>query len=123
MPPETTGRPRGQESIVAAIVRLRRALEASADALASPTLDGLLAAELAIEGALADLPPLESVDSPERALVRAELDRARAALLRCRRLGSALGDFIRVSFEAHGRSSGYGHYEPVFAGRALNERV
>ena len=109
--------------ILPAIVRLRSALEASADALASPTLDGLLAAELAIEGALADLPPLDDAAAPERALARAELDRARAALLRCRRLGSALGDFVRLSFEAHGRSSGYGSYEPVIAGRTLNERV
>jgi hypothetical protein len=41
------------QGILAAIVRLRSALEESADALASPTLDGLLAAELAIESALA----------------------------------------------------------------------
>ena len=109
--------------ILPALVRLRSALEASADALASPTVDGLLAAELAIEGALAELPPLDQAAASDRALARAELERARAALLRCRRLGSALGDFVRLSFEAHGRSSGYGPFEPAIAGRALNERV
>jgi hypothetical protein len=111
------------EGFLPAVVRLRAALEEAAGALASPSLDRLLASELAIEEALAELPPLEHVDPAERALVRAELERVRVALLRCRRLGSGLGDFIRLSFEAHGRSSGYGHPEPVFAGRALNQRV
>lgn len=109
---------------VQAANRLRGALELAADALASPRLDTLLACEAAIEEALSDLPPLEHLPHAERVLVRGELDRARAALLRCRRLGSSLGDFIRLSFEAQGRAQGYGGGEALaFAGRALNERV
>jgi hypothetical protein len=103
--------------------RLRAALEASADALARPSLDALLASELAVEAALAELPPVGTLTAEDRALVRAELDGARSALLRCRRLGSGLTDFIRLSFEAQGRVPGYGQPEPVYAGRALNERV
>jgi hypothetical protein len=109
---------------VQAANRLRGALELAADALASPRLDTLLACEAAIEEALSDLPPLDHLTQSERALVRGELDRARAALLRCRRLGSSLGDFIRLSFEAQGRAHGYGGGDELaFAGRALNERV
>ncbi|MGH9373616.1 MAG: hypothetical protein ACRD15_19015, partial [Vicinamibacterales bacterium] len=96
--------------------RLRSALEQAAQALASPGVETLLSSEVAIDGALADLPPLDDLAPGERLLVRAELDRARAALLRCRRLGSALGDFIRLSLEAQGRGTGYGRPEPAFAG-------
>lgn len=106
-----------------AVMRLRGALEQSAEALAAPSLAPLLACEAAIEGALADLPRLGELDPDQRASVRAELDRARSALLRCRRLGSALGDFIRVSFEAQGRVVGYGRPEAAYAGHAFNERV
>ncbi len=106
-----------------AAIRLRAALEQTAEALASPNLDTLLACEAAIEGALADLPPLENLEPAQRAFVRIELDRARAALLRCRRLGSALGDFIRLSFEAQGRVTGYGRPDVAYAGHAVNERV
>jgi hypothetical protein len=106
-----------------AAVRLRTALEGAADALAAANLDLLLASEAAIEDALADLPPLEGLDGPDRAALRAELDRVRAELLRCRRLGSGLGDFIRVSFDAQGRGGGYGRPDAAYAGHALNERV
>ena len=44
-------------------------------------------------------------------------------LLRCRRLGSALGDFIRVTFEAQGRETGYGPPDDAYAGHAVNARV
>jgi hypothetical protein len=106
-----------------AAVRLRSALEATAEALAAPDLSALLASEAAVETALAELPPLDRLEPAQRASVRAELDRARGALLRCRRLGSALGDFIRVSFEAQGRGSGYGRPDLTFAGYTFNERV
>lgn len=57
-------------------------------------------------------------NDPER--LRAEIDAARAALLRCRRLGISLGDFVRASFDAYGQATGY---EPTAeAARALNGR-
>jgi hypothetical protein len=108
---------------VRAAGRLRSALEQAAAALASPQLDTLLACEAAIEEALADLPPLEALDPAERTFVRGELDRARAALLRCRRLGSSLGEFIRLTFEAQGRSTGYGRTGLVYPGHQFNERM
>jgi len=47
--------------------------------------------------------------------------------LRCRRLGSALSDFIRLSFEAQGRAPGYGPRDGAaplaYAGRGLNTRA
>ena len=106
-----------------AALRLRTALEQTAEALASPRLEALLASETALEDALGEFPRLEGLDAAGRALVRAELEQARLALLRCRRLGSALGDFVRLSFDAQGRGSGYGRPSVVYAGHALNERV
>jgi hypothetical protein len=108
---------------VRAASRLRGALEQAADALAAPHLDALLACEAAIEQALAELPPLEGLDAGERTLVRGELDRARAAMLRCRRLGTSLGDFIRLTFEAQGRTPGYGRAGIACAGHQFNERM
>ena len=105
-----------------AAARLRRALEQTAEALASPRLEHLLASETAIEEALGELPRLDGLDAAGRAAVRHELERARLALLRCRRLGSALGDFVRLSFDAQGRG-GYGRPSVTYAGRELNARV
>ena len=106
-----------------AAARLRTALEQTAEALASSRLDAILASESAIEDALGELPPLDGLDDAARARVRADLEQARLALLRCRRLGSALADFVRLSFDAQGRGTGYGRPSIAIAGRALNERV
>jgi hypothetical protein len=106
-----------------AVRRLRRALEQAAEALAAPNLELLLGCEPAIEVALAGLPPLESLDPGDRVAVGTELDRVSAALGRCRRLGSGLGDFIRVSLEAQGREVGYGRPAAAYAGHTISERV
>jgi hypothetical protein len=108
---------------VQAAARLREALERTADAFAMPELDAILACEAAIEQALTDLPPVDSLDEAERAAVRAELDNARAALLRCRRLGVSLSEFVRLSFEAQGRGGLYGQPMAAFAGHALDKRA
>ena len=125
---------------VAAAARLREALEQTAAALASPRLETLLAGETAIESALSSMPTLDELPADERLIVRRELERARGALLRCRRLGTSLRDYIRLSFEAQGRSGDYGPrsqgygprsegYGPrqstpaTYAGQALNARV
>ena len=105
---------------------LRQALDLVGDALASPDLEGLLRGEAAIERALADLPSTLDVPAAERAGIRTELEQARAALMRCRRLGAALTDFTRVTLEAQGRAAGYGRHDVAtggLAGRTLNTRA
>jgi hypothetical protein len=109
-----------------AVSRLRTALEDTAMALAAADLDRLLAADTTLQAALHALPPLASVDSAERAVFRRELEAAAAALLRCRRLGVGLTDFVRISLEAHGGQLGY---EPTrtaaaaLTGRGFTQRV
>jgi hypothetical protein len=109
-----------------AVSRLRTALEDTAMALAAADLDRLLAADTALQGALQALPSLASVDPAERSLFRRELEAAAAALLRCRRLGVGLSDFVRISLDAHGGQFGY---EPVrtaaaaLTGRGFTQRV
>jgi hypothetical protein len=107
-----------------AVANLRAALEQTAAALASPHLDALLAGEVAIEAALSALPPLGELPAAERVVVRRELERARGALMRCRRLGTSMRDYIRISFEAQGRGEEYGpRPQAGYAGQALNARV
>ena len=112
---------------IAAAAQLREALEHTADALAHARLDGLLTGEAVLDDALGNLAPLPGLSPAERAVVRDELERARGALLRCRRLGSALSDFIRLSFEAQGRAPGYGPRDGAaplaYAGRGFNTRA
>jgi len=56
--------------------------------------------------------------------VRVEVEKAHAALLRCRRLGAALGSFVRISLEAQGLNE-YGPRKGAtsYAGQALDARV
>jgi hypothetical protein len=109
-----------------AVTRLRAALEDTAIALAAADLDRLLAADTALQAALYALPRLASVDPAERSVFRRELEAAGAALLRCRRLGVGLTDFVRISLEAHGGQLGY---EPTrtaaaaLTGRGFTQRV
>jgi|CXWL01.1.fsa_nt_gi hypothetical protein len=86
---------------------VRQALERAATALSTARLDDLLAAGEALEMALAQIPRASatSVTDPDR--LRAEIDAARGALLRCRRLGISLSDFVRATFDAHGGATGY----------------
>jgi hypothetical protein len=108
----------------AAVVRLRTALEHTASALAQPDVERLLAGESEIEVALAELPAVYSLSDEDRNAVRVEVEAARRALLRCRRLGSALDSFVRVSLEAQGRSE-YGPRRSAtpYAAQALDARV
>ena len=113
---------------VHAASQLREALDRTAAALASPRLETLLSGEAAIEEALSAMPALDDLPADERLVVRRELERARGALLRCRRLGTALRDYIRISFEAQGRGEDYGPRQQqgaanTYAGQALNARV
>ncbi|MEQ1759086.1 MAG: hypothetical protein ABL986_12260 [Vicinamibacterales bacterium] len=108
---------------VASAQQLRVALEQTAAALAEARLDDLLAAGEALEVALAQIPRARSSSPADADRMRAEIDAARAALLRCRRLGVSLGDFVRATFDAHGEAT---EYDPsrqaamALTGRNLN---
>ncbi len=108
----------------AAVMRLRLALERTAAALVQPDVERLLAGESEIERALAELPAVYSLPDEERRAVRVEVEGAHQALLRCRRLGSALDSFVRISLEAQGRSE-YGPRRTAtpYAAQALDARV
>jgi hypothetical protein len=113
-----------ERSGAAAVVRLRLALERTATALARPDLETLLASEADIEIALAEITALTTLPVEERDAARVEIEGARRALLRCRRLGGALDNFVRISFEAQGRTE-YGPRRTTmpYAGQALDARV
>jgi hypothetical protein len=114
---------------IAVAARLRAALERLAAALTRPDAAVILACEADVESVLGDLQALASrpgagLPAETRATLRTELLKAGGALLRCRRLGTALGDYVRVTMEAQGHSTGYGPRAavPVFAGQTLNTR-
>ncbi|HEY0873462.1 MAG TPA: hypothetical protein VGD94_08320 [Vicinamibacterales bacterium] len=89
-----------------AVAGLRAALEDLADALAGADLDRLLACEARIESALAQL-PAHGLPADARVEIRAEVDAARRAMIRCRRLGLSLNAFIMAGLSARGLG-GYG---------------
>src|SRR5688572_29952209 len=93
---------------LAAAARLSAALEQLAGALARLQLDVILEAESALECAMLNLPSVTGVSAPARGAIRGELERARAALTRSKRLGAALGDLTAISLEAQGHGRGYG---------------
>ena len=110
----------------AASARLRLALDAVATALEQPRLEDLLAGEAELESALADVARLAPLSAADRDLVREQADAARRALMRCRRLGSNLGEFARASFEARGAAVGYDPARSVAStmnGRGLQTRA
>lgn len=86
---------------------LRRGLEDAADALKHADLDRLLECETRIHTALTRLATSNLTDDA-RARLAIEIDLARHALQRCRRLGHALNDFVRLSLTAQGLDEGYG---------------
>jgi len=114
---------------VSATIRLRLALEGAAESLAHAQVEGLLASEGALEFALAELPPFDSLDADERDAVRRELEAAERALLRCRRLGSTLSDYVRLTLASHASANGAPDYaagiraDGDYAGRGVNARV
>lgn len=108
---------------VEAASQLRQALEQTASALAEARLGDLLAAGEALEVALTRIPRSRSGSVEDAERLRAEIDAARAALLRCRRLGVSLSDFVRATFDAHGAAAGYDPSRQAamsLAGRGVN---
>ena len=109
-----------------AAARLRAALEATVSALAVPKLEALLNVESALSSALAALPTIRSLDPSDRPAAREDLLAAQAALVKCRRLGAALEDFVRVSLDARGQSIGYesaAGTAATLSGRGLQTRA
>jgi len=94
-------------SALAAVIRLRTALEIVADAIRSARPDALLAAESELSAALAGVSGVRGVQPQEVDAVRAELLRARTALARCTCLGVAMTRVTDALVEAQGRPRGY----------------
>ncbi len=94
--------------VLDAIFHLRASLDAVAAALAQPDVAQLTAAEAALAQALMEVGSIRGVERADRHLLAAEVIRARAALQRCRILGSAATDAARATLTAQGRNDGYG---------------
>jgi hypothetical protein len=111
---------------VTALDGVSAALERMAAAMAEARLDGMLESDTALEGAVRAWPPEGRIHTgtvgPHEAGVA--MDRCRAALTRCRRLGASLSDVVRLALEAQGHSAGYGPHAGTQApaGRALDAR-
>jgi hypothetical protein len=111
---------------VAAAARLRQALEQRAAALTAGQVDQLLAGESALQDAVAAIPRPSTLSDDDRRELRAELDAAADALVRCRHLGTSLTAFVRIRLDAQGRAAGYDPAPDVAArlgGRTLNTLV
>jgi hypothetical protein len=112
-------------SLLAAASSLRAALEQAGDGLASANLGTLLASEIALAAALAVLPTERGEADETRDEVLQELARARNALTRCRRLGGALSEMVRVTMGSQGRTGAYaanGRQTTAYAPGALEAR-
>jgi hypothetical protein len=120
---------RSASRAVLATSRLRQALDSAADSLAHGRVDTLLASEGALEFALADMPPMNDLSADERASLRVELEGAERALLRCRRLGATLTEYVRLTLASQTPAAGPADYAPGrrddadYGGRAVNARV
>ena len=108
----------------AATADLRLALDRVAHALGEANLQGVLDAESGLELAVRRLAAVSrSMSDVDRDALRLEIRAARQALDRCRALGGALLDVVRISLDAQGRGPGYGRHEDPAAGygaRAIN---
>lgn len=114
------------EHYVAAARQLRAAVERTAGALAGAQLADLLDAERQLADALASVPAAERRPAGDRQALERELTSLRLALVRCRRLGQALNEFVRLSFAAQGQTSSYDQLGGTPAGpsiRVLETRV
>ena len=113
-----------ERDATAATAELRGALDRLALAMSKADLDGLLAAENDLELGLRRLSLAPRTEpGTDREALRLEIRAARQALDRCRALGGALLDVVRISLDAQGRGPGYGRHENPAAGygaRAIN---
>lgn len=86
---------------------LRVALEGLAMALASGDATAVLDHEPVVRAALAPRDGAPALTSEARAEARRDLEAARAALARCRALGTANAVLVNATLDALGRSAGY----------------
>jgi hypothetical protein len=118
--------PKVGRDATAATADLRRALDEVARALGEANLQGVLDAESGLELAVRRLAAVSrSMPDVDRDALRLEIRAARQALDRCRALGGALLDVVRISLDAQGRGPGYGRHEDPAAGygaRSINTR-
>jgi hypothetical protein len=91
------------------VCHVRRLLDTIGDALADSRLDPLLTAEPDLEAALQALASVQTpdLDAAARMVVRAEIQRCRLALDRCRRLGASLGCFTAMMLQDAGGAAFY----------------
>jgi hypothetical protein len=87
---------------------LRSTLERLADALTNVNLDTLLACEGEMASTLAAANQQVAIDPAAKAATARELLAARAALVRCSRLGATLADLTRLSLASQGVGQTYG---------------
>ena len=95
--------------------RLREVLERTAGALASADLEGLLRSEVELAVAIGRITPVSALSPEERIALRHEVQSLQLALARCRRLGGALLDVVRIGMDAQGRGGEYGRRDAVAA--------
>ena len=113
-------------NVVVAASRLRAAVEETAAALAGADLQRLLASDALLQKVLNDIPRSAALDAQGRASLRHEVEEAQSALRRCRRLGAALNDVVRLSLGAQGLGLGYEPAQTAAAaltGRTFNGRA
>jgi hypothetical protein len=93
----------------AVVCHVRRLLDTIGDALVESRIDPLLTAEQDLEDALRALAAFHAteLDATGRAAIRDEVQRCRAALERCRRLGAARECFTALVLEGTGRLATY----------------
>jgi hypothetical protein len=111
-------------SALAATIRVRASLDTIANALRSPDLQGLLAAEQELGAALHALGRVCSVEPHERAEMHRELMRMKVALLRCRTFGSVVEGVTEATLVSQGRGGEYNRAgaRPI-RGRAYGPQV
>ena len=108
--------------VVEATGHLREVLERTADALAAADLHALLRSEVDLALALTNVTPPRALTPDERIAIRDEVEGLQQALVRCRRLGGALLDVVRVSQEAQGRIPAYGRGDAAAAPHRVDTR-
>ena len=86
---------------------LRATLERLAQALTRVDLDTLLACESEMASVLDSTNRTPTIDPAAKAATARDLLAARAALVRCSRLGATLADLTRLSLTAHGIGQTY----------------
>ncbi len=91
-----------------ALTRLRLVLDQVATACTRPNLEHLLAGEAALQTALAALPAPGTLPREDAAVLRAELDASRLALMRCQQAGQRLQGFLEAGLQAFAPPPEYG---------------